>query len=360
MKIYIGGMGRSGTSLISKMFTDLGVNNISKDTDYVNKNVWAGFEPSLEEAFDFIISSDSGILKTPFIYEFCKFPEFNSNNVDLVIIPTRDPYTATMSRLINEFRELLDRDHFQSLLGSSGEVIAGSHYFRDGYHLSENLASSTIMLIHVCTIREIPINFFPFPEIKNLEIQKKWCKQLEVYTSAFGLNADKMIDWFQKNFSEERVRASRKYNNDTASKFLIENGFNKHMNTEAWIRAMESFRNKYRDNQINLEEKVTTSIDKIAILKNELVEEKTLRLDTEELLKKKLGEENTLRLDTEELLRKELVEEKTLRLDTEELLRKELGEEKTLRLETEELLKKEIGQERNLRLEIEKLLKHEL
>ncbi len=281
-------MGRSGTSLISKMFTDLGVENISKDTEYIDKNVWAGFEPSLQETFDFVISNKSGVLKTPFIYEFCKFPEFNSENVDLVIIPTRDPYTATMSRLINEFRELLDRDYFHSLLGSVGEVSAGTHYFRDGYHLSENLASSTIMLIHVCTIREIPILFFPFPEIKDLDIQRRWCNQLEKYTSAFGLNRDQMIDWFQANFSEERVRASRNYSNADASRFLSNHGFNKHMNTEAWVRAMEGFRNKYRDNQKDLEEKNNAYMEKISTLEKELISEKKYRLATEKQIIKRI------------------------------------------------------------------------
>ncbi|WP_322764965.1 hypothetical protein [Cyanobium usitatum] len=131
VKLLIGGAGRSGTSLLSKMFSDFGC-NISDDSEYIDSHISAGIEVPPQKCLDFIASSSSGVAKTPFLYEICHAKEFNSDNIDLVVIPVRDPLIATMSRLVNEIQARCFGEGAASLEQSLGLVNAGLVYSLDG------------------------------------------------------------------------------------------------------------------------------------------------------------------------------------------------------------------------------------
>ena len=69
------------------------------------------------------------VAKSPFIYEIAHSKEFNKNNISLLIIPIRDPYLATFSRLTNEiYTSFYNSEDKQDLTMSFSKVNAGLHY----------------------------------------------------------------------------------------------------------------------------------------------------------------------------------------------------------------------------------------
>lgn len=211
VKLLIGGAGRSGTSLLSKMFSDFGC-NVSDDSEYINSHVSAGIEVTPQKCLDFIASSSSGVAKTPFLYEICHAKEFNSDNIDLVVIPVRDPLIATMSRLVNEIQARCFGEGAASLEQSVGLVNAGLVYSFDGQESLRFMSSCLAMLLHQCASKGIRTSLVPFPEISSPLNAWQWSSSIEDVTIKFGISATDICSWLATNFDQKL--SSRCYETD--------------------------------------------------------------------------------------------------------------------------------------------------
>ena len=201
-KVLIGGMGRSGTSFLSKMFSDLNC-NISTDADYIDSCIAAGIEVSTIEALEFINSARSGIAKTPFLYEICHSMEFNSSNVDLIIIPLRDPWVATMSRLANEMQSQYFSNNSLKLQQSFGVVNAGCVYHVDASEELKQLSACLATLLYQCCAKGIRVSLVPFPEIGRVEVQRAWIQSIDDILERLGVSSPQACTWLLNNFNEE-------------------------------------------------------------------------------------------------------------------------------------------------------------
>ena len=112
----------------------------------------------------FLLSPESGVAKSPFIYEIAHSKEFNKNNISLLIIPIR-AYHATFSRLTNEiYTSFYNSEDKQDLTMSFSKVNAGLHYTLDSSYQTDFLIG-TISLINQCLIKGIRFSLVPFPSI---------------------------------------------------------------------------------------------------------------------------------------------------------------------------------------------------
>ena len=202
VKILIGGMGRSGTSLLSKLFKDLNC-NISEDS--LEPEINAGIEVGVDSICNFLLSDKSGVAKSPFIYEIAHSKEFNKSNISLLIIPIRDPYLATFSRLTNELYTRFYKSEVNDLNMSFGPVPAGLHYTCDSSYQVDFLSSATLSLINQCLIKGIRFSLVPFPSIGDKEICEAWSASIEDLTSQLNISKENIVDWMIKNFKKEKV-----------------------------------------------------------------------------------------------------------------------------------------------------------
>ena len=257
MKILIGGMGRSGTSLLSKMFIELGASGLEISSD-LDPDIAAGCEASITECLTFLNSPQSGVVKSPFIYEICHSSEFCSANIDLVIIPIRDPKMATMSRLVNELRAICFSDQGGTLEQSFGRVAAGHHYFMDKQEEMRTLSAGLVTLLHECSSKGIRTSFPPFPEIGRPEIAKEWANSIEDVTIKLGIQSLSIQNWLAANFKHESSSLS---NWEGACKTfvdytqLINESNGSPPNTQEFIIAHQKYIEKHNDKlaAINIE-----------------------------------------------------------------------------------------------------------
>jgi len=208
-KILIGGTGRAGTSLLSRMFTDLGLRdripgeNRSNYDEFAN----AGYEESLEEALEQISDQSTSIIKTPWIYQLCEEEVFNSKVVAFVITPIRGPFVSTVSRCINEVGNLLDRGYVARALGMVNGQYAGSIYYSTSTDQQEALNNqSYTYLAYWCALKNIPLISVPFPSA--FEEPRILADLLEPVLRFCSVSRKSLIDWMANNYSKELLAAS--------------------------------------------------------------------------------------------------------------------------------------------------------
>lgn len=197
-------MGRSGTTLFSKLFQDLNC-NISDDY-LLDPETNAGIEVQVDQICKFLLSDQSGVAKSPFMYEIAHSKEFNKNNISLLIIPIRDPYLATFSRLTNEiYSRFYDSSDSDNLQMSFGPVKAGLHYTLDYSYQVDFLSSGTLSLINQCLVKGIRFSLVPFPSIGEKEICQNWAASIEDLTLKLNISKETIVEWMAKNFKKEKV-----------------------------------------------------------------------------------------------------------------------------------------------------------
>ena len=252
MKILISGAGRSGTSLLMKMFIELGAKNLCKDKDYIDDYISAGLELSIKECLEFLRNEYSGVAKTPWLYEISHSDEFNRDNVDLVIIPIRDPNISTLSRLANEMMNISYEQDVPLLEHSFGRTPAGYHYWLDEQEQMRCLSSSLIMLLHQCAKKRINTSFVPFPEIGEAETSSFWANEIQEYTKVLGINAAQISEWLATNFSigktYEQALPEHQKTFSTYVKFIKDSkGLGQLSKTEAFMVAHGKYVKKQQD-----------------------------------------------------------------------------------------------------------------
>tara|TARA_B100000927_G_scaffold157731_1_gene127050 strand:+ start:1153 stop:2262 length:1110 start_codon:yes stop_codon:yes gene_type:complete len=331
VKILIGGMGRSGTSLFSKLFQDL---NCNLSSDELVPEINAGIEVNPDQICDFLISQKSGVAKSPFIYEIAHSKEFNKNNISLVIIPIRDPYLATFSRLTNEiYTRFYDSSEKEDLNMSFGTVKAGLHYTLDSSYQVDFLSSAALSLINQCLIKGIRFSLVPFPLIGVREICETWAASIEDITLKLNISKNTIVEWMMKNFEKEKVTISQSdLENKNFAEIFTDYEIKKKsssINSAAFLHSHLRFKRKLNSQNKDLRIKNDSLNKDFQELKGEnenlKLENENLKLENENL---KLENEN-LKLEIENL---ELKNE-NFKLEIEDLNLKD----KSLKLENKEL-----------------------
>ena len=274
-------MGRSGTSLLSKLFQDLNC-NISEDS--LEPEINAGIEVGVDKICDFLLSDKSGVAKSPFIYEIAHSKEFNKSNISLLIIPIRDPYLATFSRLTNELYTRFYNSEMNDLNMSFGPVQAGLHYTCDSSYQVDFLSCATLSLINQCLIKGIRFSLVPFPSIGDKEICEAWSASIEDLTSQLNISKENIVDWMIKNFKKEKVTITKSdLGNKNFTEIFTDYEIKKKassLNSAAFLHAHLRFKRKLR----SFNEALKIKNEELEIKNEELeIKNKELKIKNEEL-----------------------------------------------------------------------------
>ena len=307
-------MGRSGTSLLSKLFKDLNCNISDGGWD---TEINAGLEVGVDKICNFLLSDESGVAKTPFIYEIAHSKEFNKNNISLLILPIRDPYVATFSRLVNELYSKFYQSEDNDLNMSFGSFNAGLHYTCDSSYQVDFLSSAVLSLINQCLIKGIRFSLVPFPSIGDKEICEDWSASIEDLTSQLSISKENIVGWMSKNFKKEKVTITDSdLENENFAEIFTDYEIKKKassLNSAAFLHAHLRFKKNLRllNEELKMKNEELKMKNEELKMKNEELKMKNeeLKIKNEELKikNKELKIKNGLLNDGNEKLKKVLV-----------------------------------------------------
>lgn len=158
MKIGIAGPGRSGTSLLTLLFSEFGFRTaVEEGTFYEEAS--AGYESRIDGTSDFEIDKD------PWFFEYIsRIPEDVLNQYEVILLPIRNRQHAIISRVSRErtHRVLtMTTDHWK--WNSWGNVPGGSVSGIDFESVDKTLSAGLWDLVEACEKASIPYVFIHFP-----------------------------------------------------------------------------------------------------------------------------------------------------------------------------------------------------
>lgn len=195
----IAGTGRCGTSLLVKIFNEVGLTtSVGHADDCFFESANAGHElPWDARSLPYII-------KSPFAYEWLLKESAYSliKRLDFAIIPVRDLSDAAGSRLVNEYvnlyRGMSTTSHplYGDLAGAPPQSIGftpgGYHFSLDPGDHAKFLATSTMSLFYALSRAGVRILVLPFPEFgKNPRLA---IKLLRPFLAHHKIPEDKFSD----------------------------------------------------------------------------------------------------------------------------------------------------------------------
>ena len=195
MKIGIAGPGRSGTSLLTLLFSKFGFHTAVEDGVF-NEEALAGYESRIDGTSEFEIDKD------PWFFEYIsELPESVTNQYELILIPVRKRQDAVVSRVSQERTHKvlsMPTDHWK--WNSWGNVPGGSVSVVDFEAVNQTLSNGLWDMVEACETRSIPYLFISFPRFAedfeyfwsklghfvNTKISKDSAR--EIFTSVIDLN----------------------------------------------------------------------------------------------------------------------------------------------------------------------------
>ena len=158
----IAGTGRAGTSFLVRFLEHCGLETGSKDQP-VHLLARAGLEHNL---FD---DEAPYVVKDPWFFTYCDGVDDLDIGIDVLLVPIRDLWAASTSRILQERVAMVEEDPWSTLPVSSvhGAVAGGAVYSLDPVDQARILAVGFHRLIHWATTRGIPLILLDFPRIVN-------------------------------------------------------------------------------------------------------------------------------------------------------------------------------------------------
>jgi hypothetical protein len=207
-KILIGGIGRAGTSLLARMFIELGLRGGDlAGHDGMDTYANAGYEETVKSALELLHDAHCEVIKTPWIYQLCEEESFNTSNISFVITPIRMPFVSTVSRSMNEIGHLLDAGHIDRALGMVNGQYPGSIYYSASVDQQEQLSNQCFSyLCYWCAVKKIPIITTPFPS--SFDDVDYLVALLEPVHNFYNIDARDLRAWVLKNYSSSQITAS--------------------------------------------------------------------------------------------------------------------------------------------------------
>jgi hypothetical protein len=157
-RIGIAGPGRSGTSLLTLLFSEFGFKT-PVETGFFHEEARAGYESRIDATSEFEVDKD------PMLFEYINLiPENVMKQYELILIPTRRRQDAVISRVSQERTERvasMHTDHWQ--WNSWGNIPGGSVAGIDFESVNRTLSGGLWDLIEACERRSIPYLFIHFP-----------------------------------------------------------------------------------------------------------------------------------------------------------------------------------------------------
>jgi hypothetical protein len=159
VRIGIAGPGRSGTSLLTKLFLEFGFTTPAIEGTFF-EDAQAGYESRIDATSNFEIDKD------PWLFEYINsIPDEIIGQYELILIPIRNRQDAIISRVSQErgARALaLPSTHWT--WNSWGTVAGGAVSGTDFESINQTLSSGLWDLVETCERRRIPYKFIHFPK----------------------------------------------------------------------------------------------------------------------------------------------------------------------------------------------------
>jgi hypothetical protein len=172
VRIGIAGPGRSGTSLLTKLFLEFGFTTPALEGTFF-EDAQAGYESRIDATSNFEIDKD------PWLFEYINsIPDEVIGQYELILIPIRNRQDAIISRVSQERGAravALPSTHWT--WNSWGTVAGGAVSGTDFESINQTLSSGLWDLVETCERRRIPYKFIHFP---------KFAEDFDYFWSALG------------------------------------------------------------------------------------------------------------------------------------------------------------------------------
>jgi hypothetical protein len=158
MRIGIAGPGRSGTSLLTLLFSEFGFKTAVETGTYYEE-ARAGYESRIDATSGFEIDKD------PWLFEYINsIPESVMQHYELILLPIRRRQDAVISRVSQERSERIASMPTERWRWNSwGSIPGGSVSGIDFESVDKTLSGGLWDLIEACEKRSIPYLFIHFP-----------------------------------------------------------------------------------------------------------------------------------------------------------------------------------------------------
>jgi hypothetical protein len=172
VRIGIAGPGRSGTTLLTKLFSELGFKTPAAGGTYFEE-AQAGHESRIDATSNFEVDKD------PWLFEYINsIPDEVIAQYDLILIPIRNRQDVIVSRVSQERSAramALPSTHWS--WNSWGGIAGGSVSGTDFASVNQTVSSGLWDLVEACERRLIPYKFIHFP---------KFAKDFNYFWSTLG------------------------------------------------------------------------------------------------------------------------------------------------------------------------------
>jgi hypothetical protein len=179
MRIGIAGPGRSGTTLLVRLFSEFGFRTAAENETF-DVRAQAGFESRIDGTSEYELDKD------PWFYEYVNFiPPEALKRYELILIPIRNRQDAVVSRVSMErASRALEHESSEWTWNTWGVVPGGAVFGIDSDSVNRTLSSGLWDLIEACERLALPYKFIHFP---------KFAHDFEYFWSSLGVLIERKI-----------------------------------------------------------------------------------------------------------------------------------------------------------------------